>query len=108
MNEALTQLIWLKCPKSTFVLRFTLEVGCASAVINYKDGVTRILQVFQKLNLPSVYCCKQFGWQSDEIGIVDQGIKTTSIVKQRCKRLRAIAKHYIDKNEGSTYNSGTF
>ena len=54
------------------------------------------------------YFCKQFWWQSDQKRIVAQGKKSTPIVKQRRKRLRAIAKHYIDKNEDGTYNSGTF
>ena len=47
VNEALNQLIWKKCPKDVFVERFTLEVGVFSAVINFNNGATGIIDVLK-------------------------------------------------------------
>ena len=38
-NEAFNQIIWKKCPKDIFISRHVLEIGVASAVINFNDGV---------------------------------------------------------------------
>ena len=47
VNEALNQLIWKKFPKDVFVERFTLEIGVASAVINFNNGATGIIDVLK-------------------------------------------------------------
>ena len=47
VNEAPNQLIWKKFLKDVFVERFTLEIGVASAVINFNNGATGIIDVLK-------------------------------------------------------------
>ena len=37
-NESLHSVIWVKCPKSVFVERQTLEIGVHSAVTEFNEG----------------------------------------------------------------------
>ena len=50
-NEAFNQIIWKKCPKDIFISRHELEIGAASAVISFNDGVMGLSQIFQSLDL---------------------------------------------------------
>ena len=38
-NKVFNQIIWKKCPKGIFLSRHVLEIGVASAVINFDNGV---------------------------------------------------------------------
>ena len=37
-NESINNLIWKICPKDVYVGRTVLEIGTASAVINFNEG----------------------------------------------------------------------
>ena len=50
-NEPLNGLIWKRCPKDVFVRRVTLDLGVASAVIAFNDGLSRIIELFNKFNI---------------------------------------------------------
>ena len=50
-NESLNGLIWKRCPKEVFVGCVILELGVASAVIAFNDGLSGIIEVFNKLNI---------------------------------------------------------
>ena len=50
-NEALDQIVWKKCPKDTFISKIGLEIGVASAFINFNDGISGFEKLFSHLNL---------------------------------------------------------
>ena len=50
-NESLNGLIWKRCPKDVFVGRTTLELGVASAIISFNDGLGGVVKVFSELNI---------------------------------------------------------
>ena len=51
-NESINNGIWKRCPKDIIVGRKTLEFGVASAIISFNDGISGVLNVFKKLNIP--------------------------------------------------------
>ena len=50
-NEAVNQIVWKKCPKDTFISSIVLEIGVASAVINFNDAMSGFEKLFSCLNL---------------------------------------------------------
>ena len=110
-NESLNSLIWKGCPKDAFVDCVTLELDVASAVIAFNDGLSGIIEVFNKLNIkPRTFCKKYCGFK-DEKRITQMDIKSSDSVKQRRKKLRAHRKGFQDKceeNEGVSYEAGLF
>ena len=110
-NESLNGLIWKRCPKDVFVGRVTLELGVASAVITFNDGLSGIIEVFNKLNIkPGTFCGKYCGFK-DEKRITHMDRKSRDSVKQRRKKLRNHRKGFQDKceeNEGASYKAGLF
>ena len=50
-NEAFNQIIWKKFLKDIFILRYVLEMGVASTVINFNNGVIGLSQIFQSRDL---------------------------------------------------------
>ena len=65
-NESLNSLIWKRCPKDAFVDCVTLELGVASAVIAFNDGLSGIIEVFNKLNTKSGTFCEKYCGFKDE------------------------------------------
>jgi len=51
LNEAFNNVVWTKCPKTVYVNRKTLEIGVASAVLEFNEGKDGILQVFKNVGL---------------------------------------------------------
>ena len=88
-NESLNGLIWKRCPKDVFVGRTTLELGVASAIISFNNGLGGVVKVFSELNIsPGKYtdehCLEK---DHDRINLMES--KSTHSIKQRCKSLRA-------------------
>ena len=110
-NESLNGLIWKRCPKDVFVGRVTLELGVASAVIAFNDGLSGIIEVFNKLNIKPRTFCEKYCGIKDEKRITQMDRKSSNSVKQRRKKLRAHRKGFPDKcveNEGVSYEAELF
>ena len=45
-NKSINNLIWKSCPKDVYVGRTVLEIGTASAVINFNEGFQEMLKDF--------------------------------------------------------------
>ena len=65
-NESLNGLIWKRCAKNVFLGRVTLELSVASAVIAFNDGLSGIIEVFNKLNTKSGTFCEKYCGFKDE------------------------------------------
>ena len=50
-NESLNGLIWKRCPKDVFIGCTTLELGVASAIISFNDGLGGAVTVFSELSI---------------------------------------------------------
>ena len=51
-NESINNVVWKGCPKDINVGRKTLEFGVASAGVCFNDGISGVLNMFKKLNIP--------------------------------------------------------
>ena len=87
-NESINNIIWPKCPKNIYVQHNVLEMGVASAVINFNDGNCGILNVFTSAGMQASYFTKMFCLKKDESQI------------QRIKRIkRQINKRNSNEKE---------
>ena len=50
-NESLNAFIWKKCPKNVYVSRNITEIGMASAVIEFNNGIQGIKKVYENAGL---------------------------------------------------------
>ncbi|XP_065678497.1 uncharacterized protein LOC136093423 [Hydra vulgaris] len=110
-NEALNAIIWKRCPKDVYVGQTALEIGTASAVINFNEGLAGMLNVYSELGINPGKNCITFCNQRDSQKIKNIATKLTDEVKQRRKQIRAKRKGYSDQDkesEGIAYSPGSF
>ena len=50
-NESLNTLIWKKSPKDVYVSRNIIEIGMASAVLEFSNGTERIRKTYENASL---------------------------------------------------------
>ena len=110
-NESINNVIWKHCPKDINVGRKTLEFGVASAVICFNDGISGVLNVFKKLNIPHGTYTTNFCKRRADDRILVMEKKSSEKVKSRRKQLHANKKGFIDANEvkeGTVYGARLF
>ena len=111
-NEAVNQIVWKKCPKDTFISRIVLEIGVASVVINFNDGMSGFEKLFSRLNLSFGVIINSGAIEKDQQRIKNMNNKFQETVKMKRKKLRAVRKGYIDKEKdnegGESYLTGNF
>ena len=110
-NEGLNAIIWKCCPKDVYVGLTVLEIGTASAVINFNDGMVGITKVLTKLGMIPGSKCITYCHQKDLKRIYQMNRKETVSKKDRRKQLRAKRKGFGDRDEekeGRTYGAGEF
>ena len=88
-NESINGVIWKRCPKDIFAGRIALEIGVASAIINFNDGISGVLKVLKNLRVEPGRNCIAYCKQNDNNRIRNMESKSTADVKQRRKQLRA-------------------
>ena len=102
-NEAFNQFIWKTCPKDIFIARYVLEIGVASAVTNFIDGVMRLSRRFQSHDLSFGKYFMEGTLDKDVNKNVKMDKKTQEINRNIRKKKRVIRKGYVDwqdKEEG--------
>lgn len=111
-NEAVNQIIWKKCPKDTFVSKPVLDIGVASAVIQFNDGLSGFQKLFQRLNLSVGTYTKAGAIEIDTRRIGNMEVKSRKETMLARKKLRAIKKGHVDKEKqsegGDSYVTGNF
>ena len=90
MISYLNGLISKHFPKDVFVGCTTLELGVASAIISFNDGLGGAVKVFSELSIsPGKYtdehCLEK---DNDRINLMER--KSTDSIKQRCKFLEEL------------------
>ena len=111
-NESLNAFIWKKCPKNVYVSRNIIEIGVASAVLEFNNGTQGIKKVYENAGLHFgkfiTAACKK----KDKSRISIMTHKSSDSVKKRRKKLRAIRKGFCDKEKeeegGESYVSGGY
>ena len=96
-NESINNGIWKRCPKDIIVGRKTLEFGVASAIISFNDGISGVLNVFKKLNIPyGTYTTKLYNlfWERSLQTRLNLGVKNfmqrKRILLMQMKKRRAL------------------
>ncbi len=111
-NEALNNIIWQKCPKTTFVERQTLECAVNSAVIQFNEGPNGIHSVLEALGVKAGIVTTPSSNKRTYRRNKNINKKMSDKSKKRRKLLRGIKKGYIDKEKeqegGDSYVSGGF
>ena len=59
-NESINNVIWKRVPKDIYVGWEALEMGVASAVINYNNGLNGISDVYNELSITTHFHTKSF------------------------------------------------
>ena len=110
-NESLNGVIWKKCPKDVFVGRATLEIGVASAVINFNDDSSEVLNVLNSLKIEPGKITTELYGKRDSEHVTEIDLKSSDQTKIWRKQLRAQQKEFIDtveKKEGLVYGTEEF
>ena len=94
-NESLNGVVWKRIPKEIYVGRETMEIGTASAVINYNEGLSGIANVFKSLNMIVGHFSEKFFIDIDTNRVMEMNVKSSQ--KARRKKLGPIRKRYEDK-----------
>ena len=94
-----------------FVGRATLEIGVASAVLNFNDGSSGVLNVLNSLKIEPGKLTAEFCGKRDSEHMTKMDLKSSDQTKLRRKQLRAQRKGFIDtveQKEGLVYGAGEF
>ena len=93
-------------------INHVLEIGVASVVINFNDGVIGLSRIFQSLDLSFGKYSMEGALDKDTNRIIKMDKKTQEINKNIRKKKRAIRKGYIEREHeqegGESYISGNF
>ena len=82
-NESLNGVIWKKCPKDVFIGRATLEIGVASAVLNFNDGSSGVLNVLNSLKIEPEKFTTEFCGKRDSECVTKMDLKSSDQTKLR-------------------------
>ena len=88
-NESINNVIWKRVPKDIYVGREVLEMGVASAVINYNQGLNGICNVYNELSMEVGKFTESFLKQFDTKRVNQMNKKSSDTGKLRRKKLRA-------------------
>ena len=89
----------------------TVELGVASAVISFNEGVSGILDVSHGLNITPRSFTSNYCYQKDKSCFNEMNKRSSDLIKHRRKQLRAQRKGFTDKaeqNEGIMCGEGLF
>ena len=110
-NESFNSILWLRCPKHRFHGPKSVRSALASAVLQFNEGATAILNVVQQMNLPvSVHALEAAG-RRDRKRVAAADMKTSVEAKRKRQESRVERKTQDEaqiNEEGTTYASGGF
>ena len=98
-------------PKDVFVVRSTLEMGVAFAVISFNDRQSGILKVMENLSMNPDENCVRYCNERDNTRIKEMEKKSTPEVRHSRKQLHAQRNGFADiaeQNEVVVYRAGLF
>lgn len=102
-NESLHNIIWTKCPKEVYVGRKRLEIGLNEAVVQYNDGETGKVEVYNQLYLGTGYYTFRGMIRRDRRRVLSSLAASSHKTKQKRKD-----KSLQKKADEADYNPGGF
>ena len=105
VNEAFNAFVWHRCPKVIFVGKRVFDISVASAVVDFNDGASGILNIMKKVGLHIGYFNLECSRNTDLKIISKANYKSTDRVKKQRKTLHATKKGY-DKSTDKDYGAG--
>ena len=102
--------MWTKCLKEIFVVRYVLEIGVCSAVLNFDSGSAGIINVLQDVGVLVRHFTKIFCDKKDSVRVKKMDRKSTESEKIKRKKRHAKRKGFADSHaeKGVTYEAGKF
>ncbi len=104
-NESLHNMIWARCPKTTFVGRMRMELGAFDAVICFNDGESARVEIFKRLGVESGDHCVAGFRRLDCKRIANSSLSASESVKKARKDKRLDT---VNQNDDDTYIPGGF
>jgi hypothetical protein len=110
-NESLNNLIWVHCPKTTFVGLQKVRTGVAMGVARFNAGAIHTIEVMRNLGIEPTEVCMLNTEKEDANRIAkakradDKKEKEIRSMKQTARKLQ-LAR--LEDQEGSTYAAGSF
>ena len=112
LNEAFNNIVWTRCPKTTYVSRSIIELGVNSAVLHYNEGGCGIRNAFSYFKIDNGYYMEKGSIKRNKVSVRKMDIKSLEGGKTKRKKIRAVKKGLIVKekeNEPSeSYIAGGF
>lgn len=111
INEALHGVIWQRCPKQVYCSRLVIEIGTASAVINFNDGAKGICKVLLHMGINPGRNMVDGIRRKNARRVKDGQRNASASGKQRRRKLRSIKRGFEDaekEQEEEVYQSGAF
>lgn len=110
-NESLNQLIWCRCPKTTFVGADSVKIAANDAVAYYNDGNTARKSVLEELGItPGVFCDIALS-RLDKERVDKAEFSSSAESKERRRKKRNLKKGFEEKTKkgrSETYSPGAF
>lgn len=94
-SESLNSVIWSRIPKSTFVLKNSLELGVFDAISTYNEGNIARCQVLDRLGIrPGSNCAKRMK-RVDELR-VKKAEKAIQEIEKKCRQKKTMLKQRLE------------
>lgn len=111
-NEALNNVIWSKCPKTTFMSKAKLELGVCEAISIYNTGYEKTSSSFQDAagispGAHSAKVAKHFDKKRLQLAKARKSIKFEQY-RRKLRTAQAEEEERLKEREGLTYGAGMF
>lgn len=104
-NESLHNIIWQRCPKTSFVGRKRISLAVEDSSIVYNDGESGRLSIFKELGMPEGYYTKLCFEELDRTRITASFIQANPAVKD-ARRKRTYEAAQLAEETEKYYSAG--
>lgn len=94
-SESLNSVIWSRIPKSTFVLKSTLELGVYEAVTSFNEGNIAKCKILKQLRIIPGMNCVNFLKNAD-LTRIRKADAAVSEIEKKCRQNKQIAKKKLE------------
>lgn len=97
-SESLNSVIWSRLPKSTFVMRETLELGVYEAIVSYNEGNIAKCRILERLGISPGQNCINRLTKVDKLRI-QKADKAIDAVAKKARQTATLAKKRLEDQE---------
>lgn len=93
--ESLNSVIWSRLPKTTFIMKKTLEIGVYEAISTYNEGNIARLHIFSKLGIsPGENCVARM--KQVDMRRMQKADKSIEEIEKKCRQKRTLLKRKLE------------